>query len=885
MKLMCLIALIVTVLADWSSAQQIYYSRQREDQLFLEGLRQRHLFALARRYCGDKLAEDNLPLAERAILTSELIVLLNELSIEADDPLERESHRREAISVSEEFCQRFPDTDWRLFVSFTDLKHRVIVARVLRQESELTLNGTSILPGQPTLDQIRLILRETLTAMKQLNADLQEVLRRPRNRLAREDFGFSEQQWLSLEKHFQYEHAQAFVELARTYPLQSEDHTAGMVEAQKRLEVLSQLPIDHPLGVPARLSLAEVHRELGDFAGALRILQELPENKLTIRDRFAVRAELIRLALANQQVEALDRLLNLGRSIEGQTAPELDYTLLEAYLAKWKIARSDQPENARLWETKIREIVNDLRQKGPVAWARRAELLVTRQLAANEVPEDIDMNVYAAENAYRSKQWNEAIAAFDRAQKIAEKEGDVERSLQLGLAAAAIEHERGRHQQAWQRYHELCERFSKQDGIVEAAQLAVFHAGQLAKENPSEFLAVYRQELENYLRRWPHSQFACEVALFLGRLHAKSGDWLEATDYLLQSLELWLSPGTKSELKQATRDAAAATQEDSSQYSAKSTLEELKQCLDQTLEAMSEDPQGARKLGELSHRLANWAEKVGITFPDRDWHLRAAAMAVRILLWRGSNPTEAESLLNRFLPDSPESLQAMAFDLRMDLLSLQLESLAWLDQTAGADQITRSLREIPLTHRLRLLSDLGASLRERPPHVRKQSASLFAVAFEDLPEKWSTVDTPRRPKLGLAYAHLLILAEKNTAALHWLRQLAEEFPETGDIQEEYAMLLSQQREIHLLREALERFRTIAQRSPEASPRWFRAKYMTAWLQAQLGNPAHALDVIRVLETIHPDLGGDELRNRFLRLKELCQRQIVNAHPSQEGGKH
>lgn len=885
MKRVFLVLIIVTVLTGWSGAQQVYYSRQKEDELFLEGLRQRHLFALARRYCGDKLAGDNLPLAERAILTSELIVVLNEWSIEADDPPERESYRREAISVSEEFCQRFPDTGWRLFVLFTDLKYRVTVARVMRQESELTSDGIAGISGPPAIDQIRAILRETIRALKQLDADLQEVLRRPKNRTAKEDLAFSEQQWLSLEKHLQYEQARAFAELARTYSVESEDHTAGMVEAKKRLELLAQLPIDHPLGFPARLSLAEVCRELGDFAGAVRLLQDLPENKLTVRDRFAVRAELIRAALADHQVEALDRLLDLGRSIEGQTAPELDYTLLEAYLAKWKIARRDQPENARLWEPRIREIVNDLRKKGPVAWARRAELLVTRQLAANGVPEDIDMNVYAAENAYRTKQWNEAIAAYDRARTMAERQGDFTRGLQLGLAAAAIEHERERHQEAWQRYHELCQRFSDQEGVVEAAQLAVFHAGQLAKENPSEFLSVYRQELENYLRRWPHSQFACEVAVFLGRLHAKSGSWLEATNYLLQSLELWHSHATDPKLDKVKRTAHTAKQDDAGRYSVEQTLVELKQCLDHTLEAMSEDPQGTRKLEELSHRLANWAEKVGITFPDRDWHLRAAGMAVRLMLWRGTDPAGAASLLDRLLAQSLDSPATMSVDLKIDLLSLKLESMAWLDQTSQADQITRLLREIPLTHRFSLLSDLGASLRQRPPHVRKQLASLLAVVFEDLPEKWPTVDPAGRPELGLAYAHLLIMAEKNTAALQWLQYLADEFPQGGDIQEEYAMLLSQQRDAHFRRQALERFRIIVQYSPEASPRWFRAKYMLAWLHLQLGNPAHALDVIRVLETIHPELGGDDLRDRFLRLKELCQRQIANPHPSQEGGKY
>lgn len=884
MKRILLALIILLKFTAWSGAEQIYYSRQREDQLLLEGLRRRCLFPLAKLYCSDRLARNDLSLAERAILTSELIVTLSEWSIKTDEPSERESHRREAMSVSEEFCRQFPNTDWRLVVLLTDFKHRVTIARALRQEAELMSQGNKGLSGQPSLDEIREILRETIRAMKQLEADLQEVLRRPNTWSGRQaEPGFSEQQWLSLEKHLQFELARAFAELARTYPTQSEDQIAGMVEAKKRLEMLSQLPLDHPLGIPARLALAEVDRDLGDSAAAIRVLQELAEEKLTVNDRFLVRATLIRIALADQQVAALDQLLALGRSIEGQTAPELDYALLEAYLEKRKTARANQPEDARLWETKIREIVNGLRQKGPIDWARRAELLVIRHLASSEVPQDIDMNVYAAENAYRAKQWEEAIAAFDRARKVAEQQGDTSRALQLGLAAAAIEHERGRHPEAWQRYHELSERFAEQTEAAEAGQLAVFHAGQLAKKNPTEFLSIYQQELESYLRRWPQSPFSCKVALFLGRLHAKASRWSESAAYFLQSLELWLSCAADTMPQSSANTQDTQQQESSDRYSVEQTLVELKRSLVQMLAAMPNAPQTGTELGEIARRLTVWAEEVQGRFPAHDWSLRAAAIATRLLLWRGLEPREADSVVNRFLPTLLDTTTTIAPDLRMDLLSLKLESMAWLNQTAQADQITRLLRETPLSVRLGFLEGFAAGLSRQPPAVRKQLAPLFAAVFEDLPQGWPTVALDARPRLGLAYAHLLIMAEMELEALEWLSTLAREFPEAGDIQEEFALLLSRQGERNRREEALDRFRIIAQHSPEASPRWFRAKYMTAWLHLQLGDPAHALEVIRVLETIHPDLGGGELRDRFLRLKDLCERQAVGSNQTQTGG--
>jgi len=871
MKRIFLLFFVLLAVKGWAGAEQVYYPREREDRIFLEELRERSFFNLARRYCAERLERNDLPLAERAILTSELIVTLDEWSMKTEDPAKRESYRCEAVAVAEDFCQRFPNTDWRLLVSFTDLKYRVAVARGLREEAELVEGRDQPSPGHSALERVREVLRQALNAMKQLDADLQEVLRRPRNRVEKDDDPrFTEQQWLSLEKHLQFEQARAFAELARTYPANSEDHVAGMVEAAKRFEVLSQLPLDHPLGVPSRLGLVEIRRELGDLAGASRILEELPEEKLAVDDRFSLRSERIRIALAGGESKALDQLLAMGRQIEGRTAPELDYAFLQVYLEKWKNARKGQPDEGNTWEARIREIVNGLRQNDPTEWARRAELLVTQQIAMGVDEQDIDMNVYVAENAYRAKRWDDAVAAFDRARKVAEQQGDLARGLQLGLAAAAIEHERSRHREAWQRYHDLCERFSDRSEAEDAAQLAAFHAGQLAKENPSEFLSVYQQELESFLQHWPQSPFACEASFFLGRLHAHSGRWSDAVDRFLQSLELWLLSAAASEQQAPAEGKKVAP------YSVNLTLEELEKTISQMLLEISNRFDATGKTRDFARRLKTWAEEIQKQNRDQNWSLKAASLSARLLLWRGGDPGEANAVLVDFLPKPFDSVRAIDVTLRTDLLALKLECLAWLGQTADADEIIRLAREIPLSTRLAILQDVDKSLMDRPLAVRKRLASSFVVVFEDVPQEWSAIDPRLRQELGLAYAHLLIAAERESESLGWLRQMATEFPQTVDIQEEFALLLARQSDVKLRQESLERFRAIAQGVPEGSPRWFRAKYMTAWLHAQLGNSGQALDMIRVLETIHPDLGGDELRDRFLRLKKVCESQAGNS---------
>jgi len=886
MKCLLPFLLLLAIPNAWGQTERLYYPRQREDYIFLQGLRQRHLYHLAECYCKDKLLRGDLSLPERAILTSELIVTLNEWGMETEDSNERQSRWQEAISVAEAFYRRFPTSDWRFIVALMDLKYRITVASAIREEMQLGTAYTEAISDASFLDEIRSILRKTINALKDREAELQEVFRRPKSWSGNDDGSvFQEQQWLSLEKHLQFELARGFAELARTYPAKSEDHTAGMVEAARRLEVLSQLPLDHPLGVPSRLALARILRELGDGARAIDILKGLAEEKLSLDERFALRAELIRLALATQQKEELDKLLAMGRLIEGKTAAQLDNAFLEAFLEKWKDARANNSDEARAWEAKIREILNGLRQNGPAFWARRAELLVTRQIAGNQVHQDIDMNVYLAENAYRAKRWEEALAAFDRARKAAEQQGNPVRALQLGLAAAAIEHERERHQEAWRRYQDLYRSFSDQEGAKDAAELAIFHVGQLAKENPTEFLPLYQQELENYLRMWPQSEFACQAALYLGKIHNHFGHRIDAANYLLLSLESWLQHVAS--LEPQKRESApiapdTPSQSQTSQYSVIQTVSELETVTARILQDESQRPDTRQRLRELAQHLATWAKQARAHAPEQDWSLRVASIAAQLLLKGENDPHSADAVLKQFLPEPLDTIDHLDVTVKARSITLKLECDAWLNQSNDNAQTVRFMREMPIEARLTVLEDFGTRLSELPPQVRKRLALSLAHICEDLPKEWSSVPAPRRPQLGLAYSYVLMASDNESAALSWLRQLAAEFPDAADIQEEYALLLARQDRMDLRQEALERFRAIAQGTPEGSPRWFRAKYMTAWLLIQLGQPERALEMIRVLEAIHPELGGDALRDRFRRLRALCENQITNSRPTSAG---
>ena len=59
----------------------------------------------------------------------------------------------------------------------------------------------------------------------------------------------------------------------------------------------------------------------------------------------------------------------------------------------------------------------------------------------------------------------------------------------------------------------------------------------------------------------------------------------------------------------------------------------------------------------------------------------------------------------------------------------------------------------------------------------------------------------------------------------------------------------------------------AKNLPSGSPSWFDARYGLALAYYRSGKPSEALSLIDATTILHPDLGGGELRNRFIRLRQ------------------
>ncbi len=145
------------------------------------------------------------------------------------------------------------------------------------------------------------------------------------------------------------------------------------------------------------------------------------------------------------------------------------------------------------------------------------------------------------------------------------------------------------------------------------------------------------------------------------------------------------------------------------------------------------------------------------------------------------------------------------------------------------------------------------------------SAALSGAG--DAPAQWKSAAERTFQRI---HAKALVEAGRDEEALAAYRALSAAYPRDGVIQEAYAQLLLGRDDRQSLETALAKWRELEKKSRSGSPRWFRAKYSIVWLHYRLGNKQQAAKIITLLQLLHPELGGPEMKARFVELLARCR---------------
>ena len=807
------------------------------DEPFLAGLRERFLFELAEHYCTRRLEDAKLPESQRAVLVVELSLTLADWAANSA-PDRRDRLWQRAWEVTETFAREHPHCPLLPLVRFQGALSLLARGELSRQEAEVLAGNEELLA------QARASLAAAIRALEQLSDDVSQELR-DRNLPGRAAPARSDPEplptyrLLALRDNLQYQLARAYRNQGQCHAPDGPDWVDALTLAVQTLDPLARLEPIHPVAWTSRVDEIVCHRLLKDGATARQKLDALEAENPPPSIALRLRAERLRLALAADRLdEAIERLA-LGREIDGATSADLDYAMLETCLAAWSAAsQSGDNDKADLWRDKTSEMVRLIgRVDGPY-WTRRAQMLVSSAMGA--LPgAGLSVQIQAAENAYHSGQYDEALAAYDRARELARQQGDAAQAFDLGFIAATIEHRRNRHEEAQRRYRALAQAAPERPRAAEAHLLAFYHAGRSAAAQPEGALERYLALGEEHLRNWPNGPTADEVRWCLGRTRQHRRDW---------------------------RGAVEQYRDVSPQYAKfEQVVEAIDECYAKWIDAQRQQGQPTADIAEAA---AAWFESLLLgargRLPER-WGPLERGLALSAARFRidlgGAGVDRAEEILSAALEaagDAPAEWRSAATILRICALA----GLGRHDEAASLLDQTTAGSPGPLLQALGALSRLAA---DHP--ARAELARLQLKAVELLGPRRDELDASAQRDLDRLTAAALADAGRLDESLEAYRWLAKTYPHDGDVQEAYAQLLMTRGDRPSLEAALAKWREIDKKSRRGTDRWFRAKYSLTWLHCRLGDRQRAGEILRLLEVLYPELGGPAMKPRFEALLE------------------
>lgn len=807
------------------------------DAEFLAGLRDRRLYQLAEDYCVSRLKQEDFSDVRRSEIVAELSVTLIDRALYAP-PEERDDYWRRAWEVTDQFAGRYPDHPRLLLVQTQGALAQVTRGELGRQEAEVLADS------QQRLEEARNILRDALRALTDLARQVADALRErsmPGRQRSETPGELSVFQLANLQKQIQYQTARTLRNQALCYPDDSPDRANALTQAVDLLDNLAKLDPKEPLAWPSRIDEIVCLRLLKDYAGAARAIEAAKalEPDAGTSDRLA--AEGIRLALAAADLASAVRDAN---QVRGLSTAELDFARLETALAAWQAAESgQQTDTAAQWQKAAVALAERIAQSHGPYWSRRAKLLLANSLKTTPGGGSLDMWAQAAESAYLSGQFDEALATYDEAANIAQQQNDTNRAFHLAFLAATIQRQRQRHAEALSRYRDLATAHAANAKAAKTHQLAIQEAAEIARSGAPGTFDAYVDLLREHLQLWPNDVTANNVRWQLARVLESQSRWNEA-------IALY---------QQITPDFER--------------FDEVLQALQPCYQSRLDEAGGAgESIEPIAVEAARWFESLVFGANDRPpqrWSPRAQqAVLTAAEFWlhdKARGFERAETILEAALrgaTNAPDTWRSAAQSLRVCALAGQgrlPEAAAILAQISGGSK----------DRLLAVLEGLARLAEDATPTVRTELANLQRQTIQLLAQQPDLLTAEQLATLQRLSARALRDAGRTSDALAAYEQIAQKHPDDGTVQEELAALLTLANDRRSLERALTLWRTIENRSPPATPRWFRAKYSIALLHYRLGNPEQARKMITLVQLLHPELGGTKMKAQFLALLKQC----------------
>ncbi|MFP6659462.1 MAG: hypothetical protein VB853_14865, partial [Pirellulales bacterium] len=800
----------------------------------VNGLLRRRLFALAERYCRDQLAVLDLSDLKRAELTVELSRVFAERALHSG-PGTREEHWKKGHEVIAEYLKQAGSRP----LSVLTRRQRALIwlarGELARYESEV------VAAAGPLLDLARRELRAAISELNDLDDALEKELIAAAQNNSSEAAMLNPDRLRFLQNDVRSQLARALMNQALCYPADTADRINSLNRAVRQYKPLAE--VDVPIDWKSRIGLLACLRHLKDNTNWQRL-----SRLYSAESPLAVEAELklerahyyLDLGTAN---EALD-LLGKKPALAAAVAARWDYAKLLALMALWQ-AEKDSDRAASLHQRTMRQVELLEANHGPY-WMRRAEGLLARYVASKPIASDLMLLARAAASYYRAGKLSDALAAYERAWRHAKQSGDKQQEFELAKKSAAVLQQLGRFSDASARFREIATGNPEHADAAQSHLLSAYNAAEALRRSSSPDVKAYAALLAEHIERWPASTTSSTASWWLARAYMSQKLWSDAIS-VLQKID-------------PTFESYAAS------------LEALATCYRQQLAKLDRSD---KQFAAIADQAAVFFEKVFHHAAENSATAGLSQVAVlhatRFRLYFSQTKTdESAAALRTALATHTGASAAWKASAR---LLLVYALAAQPDKLSNAHQQFVGLAAATPADLLDLIDRLGTLIVGAPPTARSRLAELSLQAATLLNKSRPKLSPTARYRLDRSIAGALLAAGQRAEAVAKYEQLTKEHPNDERVQVAYAQLLLDGTDAKDWQAALSRWRQNEKKSRRASTMWFRAKYSQAVAHHKLGEPAQAAKIIRVTQTIYPELGGGQLQMQFLELLRRCEPRL------------
>ena len=795
--------LVLVVLVSWMDGSVVHAQSRKSVALrdaiqVIQGLKNRRLFDLAELYTEQQLTSESISMIEKSAIVMEEIQTKVAQAIVTTGG-QRQASWKQANGVLIRFSRQYPEHPQLLLVQVQDALVYYSHGNLIRQEIAAEIAK----PEWKT--QALQQFRNATEAFNGIEKEIEKQIPVVRSRTPKPG-DITSEQLTNLKNNIRYRLATINLAKAQLYDSADQlNRIDALNQVLEKLEqVITQSGSDVPLWWQAQIARATCFRLKKDISAFTRLVRSLPEEELSVDLQNDLLKERILAAIEFNQRNQFDFLLS-EFSESSQPDPELQLAALALLMYDASKNKGDQKKQRQAQATLLVNLIETT--QGPY-WGRRAEVLLVGSVesSGNSVQptasSDFEILVRQGESAFRKRNFEDAIKAFEKALGFVSNSNSGDQALQLAVRIAQCFETLKTHDQAAARLLETSQRFQEAK-LADAVHLrGCWNLGKVPDASEEMIEALKTQALI-----WPNSPSTDQARLWLGSTYQNDKQWMDA-------IEAYNS------ISFVSKHCLAAVQQ----------METCaKQIIQQTRNEGGDVEALTRELtGLIQGRLESIPEE-GWSEPQR-WLLSSLlSIALPAKMIRSDGAVQWLEASSR--GETPTD--------QWRIQSHILKLLATCIDPNDIDPI-EVLKALPNdAHVMRRCFDL---LRRSIDQKRFDALGNVRQMISDKALADESVDDREFWQIERLSAQ--VVSADAARAITELKEFAEKYPKSLKVQLAYSRALSVGSDDH--EKILKQWRRLAANVPKESPAWFEAKYNIVAQMVENQNQQEAEKLVRYL---------------------------------------